>query len=275
MKHGVFGKWTAIGIGFVGVLIALQPSSETLSAPALIAIAGSICFALMMVAGRALRNSSDIALVFWPTVGAGLFGAVTSLFSWTPPSGFDFGLLALLGAVAMVAHVFTNRSLILADAATVTPYQYTLLVWAVLFGWLFFNETPRTTTLIGAAFIVASGLFIFFREQKLGKAAEAMYKADWDAGRIVIQPKDGQSELKLSAASTEDLQKGSGEAREFPGGYGKLAPKLAAGLTIYRFRFVQPGQSLGLAFDGLVYINGHFAFFPKPFRILAEPTAEK
>lgn len=110
---------------------------------------------------------------------------------------------------------------------------------------------------------------------ELGKAAEAMYKADWDAGRIVIQPKDGQSELKLSAASTEDLQKGSGEAREFPGGYGKLAPKLAAGLTIYRFRFVQPGQSLGLAFDGLVYVNGHFAFFPKPFRILAEPPADK
>jgi len=171
-EHVGWRRWTAIGIGFVGVLIALQPSSDTLSAPALIGIAGSICFALMMVAGRALRNSSDIALVFWPTVGAGLFGAVTSLFSWVPPSGFDFALLALLGVVAMVAHVFTNRSLILADAATVTPYQYTLLVWAVLFGWLFFNETPRTTTLIGAAFIVASGLFIFFREQKLGKRAE-------------------------------------------------------------------------------------------------------
>ncbi len=126
----------------------------------------------MMVAGRALRNSSDIALVFWPTVGAGLFGIVASLFSWVPPTSFDYALLALLGVVAMVAHVFTNRSLILADAATVTPYQYTLLVWAVLFGWLFFSETPPATTLIGAAFIVASGLFIFFREQKLGKAAE-------------------------------------------------------------------------------------------------------
>ena len=110
---------------------------------------------------------------------------------------------------------------------------------------------------------------------ELGKAAEAMYRADWDAGRIVIQPKEGQSELKVAAASTEELQKGAGEAREFPGGYGKLAPRLAAGLTIYRFKFVQPGQSLGLAFDGLVYVNGHFAFFPKPFRILAEQAPEK
>ena len=76
--------------------------------------------------------------------------------------------LALLAEVRRAA----DADPALADAATVTPYQYTLLVWAVLFGWLFFNETPRTTTLIGAAFIVASGLFIFFREQKLGKAAE-------------------------------------------------------------------------------------------------------
>lgn len=111
-EHVGWRRWTAIGLGFVGVLIALQPSSETLSAPALIAIAGSLCFALMMVAGRALRNSADIALVFWPTVGAAIFGVVASLFSWVPPTGFDYALLALLGVVAMVAHVFTNRSLI-------------------------------------------------------------------------------------------------------------------------------------------------------------------
>ena len=126
----------------------------------------------MMIAGRALRASSDIALVFWPTFGAGLFGVLASMFSWVAPTAFDYSLLALLGVVALLAHVFTNRSLILADAATVTPYQYTLLVWAVIFGWMFFDEIPRTTTLIGAAFIVASGLFIFFREQKLGKVRE-------------------------------------------------------------------------------------------------------
>lgn len=170
-EHVGWRRWTAIGIGFVGVLIALQPSRDSLQGPALIAIAGSLCFALMMVSGRALRNSSDLALVFWPMIGAALFGIVGSSLSWVPPSGFDYSLLALLGVVAMIAHVFTNRSLMLADASTVTPYQYTLLVWAILFGWMFFNETPRTTTLIGAAFIVASGLFIFFREQQIGKTA--------------------------------------------------------------------------------------------------------
>ena len=164
-------RWTAIGLGFAGVLIALQPSSETLTLPALIALFGSACFALMMITGRALRQSSDVALVFWPTFGAGLFGMAWSAFHWVSPSAFDYGLLALLGVIALLAHFFTNRSLILADAAAVTPYQYTLLVWAGLFGWIFFDEAPRATTIIGAVFIVASGLFIFFREQQLGKRA--------------------------------------------------------------------------------------------------------
>jgi drug/metabolite transporter (DMT)-like permease len=170
-EHVGWRRWTAIAIGFVGVLIALRPSSQTLTAPALIGLFGSFCFAFMMISGRALRASSDISLVFWPTVGAALFGLIASAYVWVPPTGFDLTLLTLLGVVAVTAHACMNRSLMLATAATVTPYQYTLLVWAIIFGWLFFDETPRTTTLIGAAFIVASGLFIFFREQQLGKKA--------------------------------------------------------------------------------------------------------
>jgi drug/metabolite transporter (DMT)-like permease len=171
-------RWTAIGVGFVGVLIALRPSSETLSLPALVAILGSLAFSLMMIAGRALRASHDLALVFWPTLASGLFGGLlvlaglaTSSGGWVTPTPSHYVLLGLLGIVALAAHYFTNKSLILADASTVTPYQYTLLVWAMIFGWLFFDETPQATTLIGGGLIVASGLYIFFREQQLGKRA--------------------------------------------------------------------------------------------------------
>lgn len=161
-------RWSAIIVGFIGVLIAMQPSTDTITLPALVALVGSVCFALMMITGRALRRSSDIAMVFWPTFGAGLLGLAMLPWATVTPTPADFMLLGLLGIVALSAHFFTNRSLVLADAATVTPYQYTLLVWAMIFGWLVFNETPPLTTLIGAAFIVASGLFIFFREQRLG-----------------------------------------------------------------------------------------------------------
>ncbi len=162
-------RWTAILVGFVGVLIALNPSAETLTLPAFVSIAGSLLFTLLMITGRALRGTSDVAMVFWPLVTSGLAGALTLPFSWTTPTGFDLSLLALLGIVALAAHHFTNRSLALADASTVTPYQYTLLVWAMLFGWLFFGEVPKTNVLVGGAIIVAAGLYIFFREQRLGR----------------------------------------------------------------------------------------------------------
>ena len=162
-------RWTAIFAGFVGVVIALEPSAATLTMPALISILGSFAFAFMMLSGRALRGTPDVTLVFWQSVGAVVLGAATAPLGWVTPTAFDFGLLALLGVVAMVAHLCVTRALKLADAATVTPFQYTLLLWAIVFGWLVFGDVPRPAMLIGAAIIVAAGLFIFFREQKLKK----------------------------------------------------------------------------------------------------------
>src|SRR5690606_15327762 len=129
-------------------------------------ILGSFCFAFMMLSGRALRATPDTTLVFWQLVGAGLVGLAAVPFGWVTPSRFDFALLCMLGVVAMVAHMLVNRALKLADAATVTPFQYTLLFWAVIFGWLVFGDLPRPAMLAGAAIIVAAGLFIFMREQK-------------------------------------------------------------------------------------------------------------
>ena len=161
-------RWTAIGIGFVGVLIALKPSSASLTSAAFFSILGSAAFAFMMLSGRQLRNTPDTVLAFWQIIGAGLAGVVAIFVTpsgWIPiQSGFDLSLLALLGIVAMTAHVLVNRALKLADAATVAPLQYTLLLWAVIFGWLIFGDVPQLSIVIGAGLIVLSGLYIFFRE---------------------------------------------------------------------------------------------------------------
>lgn len=167
-------RWTAIVVGFVGVLIALSPSRDTFTLPALIALAGSMAFGLAMVLGRSLRTTPDTTLVFWQVAGAAILAGIWCLADpagWTPVKPLDFGLLSLLGIVAMSAHMLVNRSLKLADAATVVPLQYTMLLWAVVFGWIFFGDAPRTAMLVGAGFIVASGLFIFFREQQLKRRA--------------------------------------------------------------------------------------------------------
>ena len=166
-------RWTAILVGFIGVLIVLQPSAATLSIGALVSIAGSVCFALMVVTTRMLRRTGDKVLVLWQTAAVFFAGAVAAPFAWTPPSGRDFALIAVLGFVSLGAHLCVNRSLKLAPAAAVSPYQYTLLVWAILFGYPVFGDVPSAHMLAGAAVIVAAGLFIFAREQQLKRGAAA------------------------------------------------------------------------------------------------------
>jgi drug/metabolite transporter (DMT)-like permease len=156
-------RWFAIGVGFLGVLIALAPSGEMSGAATLAAIVGSGCFAAMMVTGRTLRGTPDTALVFWQLVGAGLAGAVAAPLTWTQPTPFDWALLSLLGVVAMGAHLCITRALKLADAALVAPLQYTLLPWAILLGWLFFGDIPGAAMLAGGAIIVVAGLILVVR----------------------------------------------------------------------------------------------------------------
>ncbi|MDI6838724.1 MAG: DMT family transporter [Rhizobiaceae bacterium] len=163
-------RWSAIAIGFFGVIIALEPSRAMFTLPALISIFGSAAFAFMMLSGRGLRKTPDRALVFFQIVGAGIAGLAFSPFDWAPVSSVrDLFLLGLLGIVAMAAHMLVNRALKISDAATVAPLQYTLLLWAVVFGWMFFGDVPRMSMMIGAGLIIASGLFIFFRERQLKK----------------------------------------------------------------------------------------------------------
>ena len=85
------------------------------------------------------------------------------------PDPLDLGLLAILGVVAMAAHMCVTRAFKLGDAADIAPLQYTMLVWAILFGYLVFGDVPRLTMLFGAAIIMGAGLFIFFRERQLAR----------------------------------------------------------------------------------------------------------
>jgi drug/metabolite transporter (DMT)-like permease len=159
-------RWLAIGLGFVGVLIALGPSGGVSPTATAAAIIGTTCFAAMMITGRTLRGTPDTALVFWQLVGAGLAGLVAAPIGWTMPSPFDWGLLSLLGVVAMLAHICVTRALKMADAALVAPLQYTLLPWAVILGWLFFGDVPGPAMLAGGIFIVVAGLILLLPERR-------------------------------------------------------------------------------------------------------------
>jgi drug/metabolite transporter (DMT)-like permease len=169
-EHVGWRRWTAIAIGFLGVVIALQPSPAMFQSPAAaISIIGTFFFAFLLISGRSLRNTPDTVLVFWQNVMGVVIGFGFAFFDWVTPSARDLVLLSLLGVVAMTAHAMINRALKLTDASVVAPLQYSLLFWAIVFGWLFFDDLPSIPMMIGAVLIIASGLFIFFREQQLNK----------------------------------------------------------------------------------------------------------
>jgi drug/metabolite transporter (DMT)-like permease len=140
-------RWSAIAVGFCGVLIALRPSAQTVSWPAMIALGGSLSFSLLMLITRSLRATPDIVLASSQFCGTFLLGALMSPIGWVMPS---------LGSLCLFASV-------------VVPYQYSMIVWAVIFGFVVFGDVPQISTIVGAAIIIAAGFYIFLREQKLGR----------------------------------------------------------------------------------------------------------
>lgn len=161
-------RWCAVGAGFCGVLIALKPSAQSVSWPALIALGGSLAFAVLMVVTRFLRGTSDVALASTQFAASLLLGAVMAPFGWVMPAVRDLGLFALAACISVMALLCVNRSLKLAAASIVVPYQYTMIVWAGLFGYIVFGDVPSTNIIVGALVIAGAGLYIFLRERKLG-----------------------------------------------------------------------------------------------------------
>jgi drug/metabolite transporter (DMT)-like permease len=167
-------RWAAILIGFGGVLIALRPSAQTLSWPAMIALGGSLSFSVLMLITRSLRNTPDIVMATTQFVGTFVLGALMSPFGWVTPAAGSLAMFAAAGCISVTALICVNRSLKLAPASVVVPYQYSMIVWAVMFGIAVFGDVPQPTTIAGAAIIIGAGLYIFLRERKLGREDAAV-----------------------------------------------------------------------------------------------------
>jgi drug/metabolite transporter (DMT)-like permease len=150
-------------------MIALNPSARSLTPASFVALAGSFSFAILMISTRLVRGTSDIVLVTAQMAAALIAGLVLAPLTWVPLTWTAVGLLVVTGMIATISHMCVNRSLKLAPASVVTPYQYTEIVWAIAFGYVFFGDVPRAAMLIGAAVIVAAGIYIFIREQVWAK----------------------------------------------------------------------------------------------------------
>jgi drug/metabolite transporter (DMT)-like permease len=162
-------RWIAVVVGFVGVVLALRPSAATMTGPALIAVAGSITYAFSLMTTRALRDTPNTVLMTGSLSGSLVIGAIFAPFGWIVPTWDALALILVIALLATLAVYCLNRALILAPVTTVTPFQYTMIVWAVIFGYLMFGDIPDMQTVAGAAIIIAAGIYIFLRERRLGK----------------------------------------------------------------------------------------------------------
>lgn len=167
-------RWSAVLIGFVGIVIALDPSTSAFSAPAWFALVGGLAYALTLVLNRFLASTGDATLGIYQGLATFLLAGCAAVFDWRPLTLSQGLSMLLLGVIGALAHLVITRSLKLAPVSILAPFQYTLLLWGMAFGFLFFGDRPGSNMIIGAAIIVVAGLFISYRKaQKSEPAAQA------------------------------------------------------------------------------------------------------
>ena len=158
-------RWIAVAAGFAGVLLVVQPGSGVMGWAALLPLIAAVCSALYHVTTRLLARTEDPAntLYFVALVGGlGLSSVVT--FFWAPLTAqLLLGMIAV-GILGTAGHFFMIRAFQIVPAATLSPFLYVYLLWATGLGWLLFGDVPGPATLLGAAIILGSGLYVYRQE---------------------------------------------------------------------------------------------------------------
>ncbi|MCP4494898.1 MAG: DMT family transporter [Gammaproteobacteria bacterium] len=178
-------RWLAVGAGFCGVVIMLRPGSGLFQWTALVVLGSVVVYALLMITTRAFKSTeSTAALMLYPQLGLTLTGMVFAPMFWVTPSLKDLSLFALAGMFGSIGVICLTKAFRLAPAATISPFEYTALIWATLLGYLLWGELPDTCTLIGAGIVIASGLYIIYRETiSVGRARPQVPLSPDDTGQ--------------------------------------------------------------------------------------------
>ena len=166
-------RWAAVFVGFAGVLIVIRPGGDAMHWGALLVLGGAFFYAVYQIQTRKLAGQDDPRTTAVYTILAAFVVATLAVpFYWEAPrSGMDWFLFASLGVTGGLAHYFIIKAYQHAEASLLGPFDYSQLVGASILGFLLFGEVPDLWTWVGAAVIIASGLYIAHREARLRRAA--------------------------------------------------------------------------------------------------------
>ncbi len=176
-KVGVF-RLGAVALGLVGVLIVLAPRLTTLdedtvevtqAVGAVLVLLGAVCAALAQIYIRKLvRTEQTSAIVFYFSLTSTLLSLLTVPFGWVVPGGPETLYLVLAGLLGGTAQIFLTSSYRFADASVIAPFDYASMLFAIVIGYVFFDEVPTGQMLFGASLVILAGIIIILRERQLG-----------------------------------------------------------------------------------------------------------
>jgi len=158
-------RWSAVVIGFIGVVIAMNPTGSGDLSAYLMVLCAAIIYSLIFIWGKKLSHAdSIIALVFSMNLGMGLVASTFLPWVWVPITWQMLGELTLMAVVALVAHYTFAAAFVRAEISVLAPFEYTMLLWTVAIGYLVWSDVPTTEMWTGAALIIGAGIYVAHRE---------------------------------------------------------------------------------------------------------------
>ncbi len=158
-------RWTAVIVGFVGVLFVAHPDPANFRFETLLPLGAALGYAISMLLGRKMtRHMATTAIMFWPSVIAVAATGILMPAQWQMPGPPDFGVFVLMGLIGTLGMSLITQGYRHAPAAVLAPFDYSVLVWGVIFGWIIWKDVPGWNVWIGSAILIASGLYIVYRE---------------------------------------------------------------------------------------------------------------
>jgi len=168
-EHVGWRRWTAIAIGFVGILIILRPGFAVFSPLAVVPLISALMFALYGLLTRYVaRKDSPWVSFFWTGVAGAVAITPLGLWHWEPMTAPDWGWMGMLCLTAALGHFLMIKALAVAEASAIQPFAYLQLVFIAILGVTVFGETLRPNVVAGAAIVVGAGLFTLWRARVKG-----------------------------------------------------------------------------------------------------------
>lgn len=160
-------RWLAVVVGFVGTLIMLQPGSDVFNPYAILPLCCAVLYALYNLLTRKVSrvDTYTTSLLYFGLVGVLSSGAI-AITQWQPIPSETLLRLSGLCATSVIGHMSLMKALELTEAVVLQPFQYLILPWAMLLGYLTFNESLSVSTLVGAVIVVSSGVYVAYREYR-------------------------------------------------------------------------------------------------------------